>query len=139
VRLGQRRSWLEKAASGEVSAYWNRYNPPHLDGQQFGEVGVQRAEVPQFRLTRPDLGELHVPGADLPLRFVYVIATNARTGDWAAPSATIRTCAEYTLSGLATQQVRLEYQGKSGPDGPRHHPDPVSVTAGSTVVLDLPA
>lgn len=81
----------------------------------------------------------HVTGADLPLRFVYVIATNARTGDWAAPAAVIRTGAEYTLSGLATQQVRLECRGKGGPEGPRHHPDPVDVTAGGTVVLDLPA
>lgn len=81
----------------------------------------------------------HVTGADLPLQFVYVIATNARTGDWAAPAARIMTGAEYTMSGLATQQVKLEYRGKGGADGPRYYPDPVDVTAGSTTVLDLPA
>jgi len=105
-------------------------------------IAVRPGQAATADASLPAAGKLtgHVTGADIPLQFVYVVAANARTGDWAAPEARIRAGAEYTLSGLATQQVRLEYQGKGGPDGgPRHYPDPVDVTAGSTVVLDLPA
>jgi carboxypeptidase family protein len=104
-------------------------------------IGVRSGQAVTADASLPAGGTLtgHITGADLPLQFVYVVATNARTGDWAAPDAGIRTGAEYTLSGLATQQVRLEYQGKGGEDRVRHYPDPVDVVAGNTVVLDLPA
>jgi hypothetical protein len=104
-------------------------------------IAVRPAQTATADASLPLAGKLtgYVTGATLPIQYVYVIATNARTGDWAAPAARIRTGAEYTLSGLATQQVRLEYRGKGGPDGPRHYPDPVDVTAGNTIVLDLPA
>lgn len=77
-----------------------------------------------------------VLGATLPNQFISVVATNTRTGDIAAPFAFVRNAAEYTLSGLATQHIWIDYNS-TGPDMTRY-PDPIAVTAGSTVHLDLP-
>jgi hypothetical protein len=78
-----------------------------------------------------------VLGANLPNEYVTVVAINARTGDIAGPRRIVRNAAEYTLPGLATQQIWINYQGISG-TGLARYPRPVPVVAGRTKVLDLP-
>lgn len=78
-----------------------------------------------------------VLGATLPNEYISVVAVNTRTGDYAGPMALVRGATEYRLTGLATQQIWIDYTGT--PADMTRYPDPVAVVAGQTARLDLPA
>jgi hypothetical protein len=72
-----------------------------------------------------------IVNTSLPNQFITVFAINARTGDFAGPLARVAGAAEYTLTGLATQQVLVGFY-RSG-DDILWYPDPVAIAAGDTV------
>ncbi|MFI0405643.1 carboxypeptidase regulatory-like domain-containing protein [Actinomadura sp. 3N508] len=80
----------------------------------------------------PQTGKMtgKVIGAVVPNEYVTVVAVSARTGDIAAPWATVTGDAEYALYGLATQWIRLGYSG--GPGDLIWYPRPLHVVAGET-------
>jgi hypothetical protein len=77
-----------------------------------------------------------IVNATIPWYYTTVVALNALTGEPAGPYASRTSDFGYTLSGLATQDIRIWYAG--GPGGLVEYPSPVPVVAGQTVTgVDL--
>ncbi|MEW2500707.1 carboxypeptidase regulatory-like domain-containing protein [Amycolatopsis sp. NPDC047767] len=74
--------------------------------------------------------------ATLPMQWVAVNAYNTRTGDPVGPDGLVTGAGQYTLPGLATQDVRIEWW--HGSQGPLEYPRPVPVVTGrETGGIDL--
>lgn len=104
-------------------------------------VRVRPGRSTTVNATLPLAGKLTgtIIDATLPNEWITVYAANTRTGDPAGPYARVTGTAQYTLSGLATQNVWIDYNGNTGPGNElARYPDPVSVTIGQTTHLDLP-
>ncbi|WP_461119677.1 hypothetical protein [Saccharothrix stipae] len=78
-----------------------------------------------------------ITGLTIPWHYASVYAVNARTGDWAAPQAGMKSPNQYTIAGLGTQAVRIAFTPTN--EGLQWHPVPVDVTAGATTTVDLTA
>ncbi|WP_326834611.1 carboxypeptidase regulatory-like domain-containing protein [Amycolatopsis rhabdoformis] len=81
-----------------------------------------------------------VLGVAPPVQWFSVNAYSSRTGEPAGPDGSVTAEGRYTLAGLATQNVRIEYYHLA--DGPLEYPRPVSVVTGretSGIDLRVPA
>lgn len=78
-----------------------------------------------------------ITGMTLPPQYVTIYSLNALTGDWAGTEGTVTSDAQYTLSGLNTQSILIDFAATT--QGLQRHPTPVAVTAGQTTNVDLQA
>lgn len=122
--------------SGTYAWTWSGGSADRFGAREIA-VRAGRTATANARLVAGGTLTGQITGATLPNQFIHVVAWNARTGDWAAPSARISGAAMYMLSDLASQRIRLEYRGTSA--DPIQYPNSVWVTAGRTTQLDLPA
>lgn len=76
-----------------------------------------------------------ITGMTLPPQYVTIYSINALTGDWAGRNGTVTSNAQYTLSGLNTQTILIDFAATN--QGLQRHPNSVEVTAGQTTNVDL--
>ncbi|MDQ3790949.1 MAG: hypothetical protein M3422_27410, partial [Actinomycetota bacterium] len=121
--------------SGKHAWVWSGNAPDRFAATP---VAVRAGRSTTANVTLPLGGKLTgtVVGATLPNQWITVYATNTRTGDIAGPRGVVTGAAQYTLTGLATQQIWVYYNG--GPGDLIRYPEAVAVTAGQTKHLDLP-
>ncbi|HUQ55888.1 carboxypeptidase-like regulatory domain-containing protein [Lentzea sp.] len=76
-----------------------------------------------------------ITGMTLPPQYVTIYSINALTDDWAGRAGTVTSDGQYTLPGLNTQSILIDFADTN--QGLQRHPTSVAVTAGQTTNVDL--